>query len=276
MSDDRPGDVKLFRFLQTQAGVSRRNAIDLIRAGEVAVDGRPVVDPFLALEPNSARHLALRGHPLSLEPRESRVYRFHKPVGMLCSHDDPFCGNTVGPLLRAEGFLGYTWVGRLDQDAEGLLLLSNDGGVIQAFTHPRYEVRKVYHVWITGSPSDADLVRALHAMETGIEDDGEFLRTVAGTIEGRPRHAVVTLVEGRKHEIKRLFAHFGFTVSRLVRVAIGPVELGDLAPGTSERLPLTAETTLLADARRRLAEAGETSDRELLADDVPTCRQAGE
>jgi 23S rRNA pseudouridine2605 synthase len=276
MSDDRPGDVKLFRFLQTQAGVSRRNAIDLIRAGEVAVDGRPVVDPFLALEPNSARHLALRGHPLSLEPREPRVYRFHKPAGMLCSHDDPFCGNTVGRLLRAEGFLGYTWVGRLDQDAEGLLLLSNDGGVIQAFTHPRYEVRKVYHVWITGSPSDADLVRALHAMETGVEDDGEFLRTVAGTIEGRPRHAVVTLVEGRKHEIKRLFAHFGFTVSRLVRVAIGPVELGGLAPGTSERLPLTAETTLLADARRRLAEAGGTSDRELLADHVPTCRQAGE
>ncbi len=266
MSDDRLHDLKLFRVLQIQAGVSRRKAIDLIRAGEVAADGRPVVDPFLALESNSSRHLALRGHPLSLEPREPRVYRFHKPAGMLCSHDDPFCGNTVGRLLRAEGFLGYTWVGRLDQDAEGLLLLSNDGDVIQALTHPRYEVQKVYHVWITGSPSDAALARALHAMEEGVEDDGEILRIVAGRIEGHPRHAVVMLVEGRKHEIKRLFAHFGFSVGRLVRVAVGPVQLGDLPPGAYERLPVMAEAALLDDARRRLTETGETPDRDLLAD----------
>lgn len=263
MSDDRPHDVKLFRFLQTQAGVSRRKAIDLILAGEVAVDGRTILDPFLALDAGSARRLALRGHPLSLEPREPRVYRFHKPAGVLCSHDDPFCGNTVGRILRAEGFLGYTWVGRLDQDAEGLLLLSNDGNLIQAFTHPRYEVHKVYHVWIAGSPSDKDLARALRAMEKGIEDEGEVLRVVAGRIEGPPRRAVITLAEGRKHEIKRLFAHFGYSVSRLVRVAVGPVELGDLPPGASERLPLSEEEALLDDARRRLTEAGDTSDRDL-------------
>ncbi len=268
MSDDRAHDVKLFRFLQTQAGVSRRKAIDLILAGEVAVNDRPIVDPFLVLEPNSAHHLALRGHPLSLEPLEPRIYRFHKPAGMLCSHDDPFCGNTVGRLLRAEGFLGYAWVGRLDQDAEGLLLLSNDGDVIQALTHPRYEIRKVYHVWVAESPSERDLDRALREMERGIEDEGETLRVLEGRVEGRPRHAVVTLAEGRKHEIKRLFARFGLSVSRLVRVAVGPVQLGDLAPGAFERLPLSEEGALVADARRRLAETGDTPDRDLLADDL--------
>jgi pseudouridine synthase len=276
MSDDRTQGVKLFRFLQTQAGVSRRKAIDLIRAGEVAVNSRPIVDPFLVLEPNSAQHLALRGHPLSLEPLESRIYRFHKPAGMLCSHDDPFCGNTVGRLLRGEGFLGYTWVGRLDQDAEGLLLLSNDGDVIQAFTHPRYEVRKVYHVWVAEPPSERDFDRALRAMERGIEDEGETLRILEGRVDGRPRRAVVTLAEGRKHEIKRLFARFGLSVNRLVRVAVGPVQLGDLAPSACERLPLSDEAALLADARRRLAEAGDMSDRDLLADGPSTCRQAGD
>jgi 23S rRNA pseudouridine2605 synthase len=263
MSDDRRGDVKLFRFLQTQAGVSRRKAIDLVLAGEVAVDGQTILDPFLVLGVSLARQLALRGHPLSLEPREPRVYRFHKPKGMLCSHDDPFCGNTVGRLLRAEGFLGYTWVGRLDQDAEGLLLVSNDGNLIQAFTHPRYEVRKVYHVWIAESPPEHDLDRALRLMERGIEDEGETLRVLEGRVEGRPRHAVVTLAEGKKHEVKRLFAHFGFSVSRLVRVAVGPIELGDLPPGAFGRLPLAAEQALLDDAQRRLAEAGETSDRDV-------------
>jgi len=251
-------EAQLFRILQAQAGVSRRKAIDLILAGEVEVDGRTTSDPFLAWVQGAPRRLTLRGHSLSLEPPEPRIYRFHKPSGMLCSHDDPFSGNTVGRALRAEGFLGYTWVGRLDQDAEGLLLVSNDGNFVQAFTHPRYEIRKVYRVWVAGSPPDRDLERALKAMERGVEDEGETLRTLAGRVEGRPRCAVVTLGEGKKHEIKRLFAHFDLHVTRLVRVAVGPIELGELPSGAFERLPADVERALLDDAQRRLAETEET------------------
>lgn len=275
MSDLMPHGTKLFRILQAQAGVSRRKAIDLVAAGEVEVDGHTVADPFAPLAADGPRRLTLRGHPLSLEPPESRVYRFHKPAGVLCSHDDPFSGNTVGRILRAEGFVGYTWVGRLDQDAEGLLLVSNDGDVIQAFTHPRYEIRKVYRVWIAGSPADRDLERALAAMKEGVEDEGETLRTLDGRVDGRPRHVVITLGEGRKHEIKRLFAHFDYRVSRLVRISVGPVGLGDLAPGAFERLLPADEVALLADARRRLAEAGDISDREILDDIHPAGRRAG-
>jgi 23S rRNA pseudouridine2605 synthase len=257
MSEPGSQAAKLFRILQTQAGVSRRKALDLVLAGEVSVDGRPILDPFLLVDPAATTHLSLRGHPLSLKPLEPRVYRFHKPTGMLCSHDDPHSGNTVGRFLRAEGFLGYTWVGRLDQDAEGLLLLSNDGVLIQAFSHPRYEVRKVYRVWLTRTPPERDLERALRAMREGIEDEGEILRILDGRVEGRPPYAVVSLGEGRKHEVKRLFERRGYSVARLVRVAIGSIELGDLAPGAVERLSPPEEGPLFESAHRLLGEPGE-------------------
>ncbi len=266
MSDRAHEETKLFRFLQMQAGVSRRKALDLVLAGEVTLDGKSVSDPFLPLTRDAVRSLALRGHPLSLEPREPRVYRLHKPAGMLCSHDDPFCGDTVGRLLRAEGFLGYTWGGRLDQDAEGLLLVSNDGSVIQAFTHPSHEVRKVYRVWLAESVPERDLRRALRSMEGGIEDDGDVLRVLEGRLAARAQYVLITLAEGKKHEIKRLFAHFGFSVTRLLRVAVGPIELGDLPPGMIDRLPPPDEASVIELAGKLLAQTGETSDRDLLDD----------
>ncbi len=264
MSIPDPSSAKLFRVLQTQAGISRRKALDLVLAGEVSLDGRPILDPFLVLDPTDGHRVALRGHPLSLHPREPRVYRFHKPAGMLCSHDDPHSGNTAGRLLRAEGFLGYTWAGRLDQDAEGLLLVTNDGDLVQASSHPRYEVRKTYHVWLAETPSSASLERAFRIMQAGIEDEGEVLRILEGRIDSTARCAAVTLAEGRKHEVKRLFARCGYSVTRLLRVAVGSVELGRLAPGAIERLPQAEEARLLEDARRLLdktdAERGCHSD----------------
>lgn len=266
MSDFGSRSAKLFRILQMQAGVSRRKALDLVLSGEVTVDGAVAADPFVVLDPDAATRLALRGHPLSLDAREPRVYRFHKPAGVLCSHDDPHCGNTVGRILRAEGFVGYTWVGRLDQDAEGLLLLSNDGTLVQALSHPRYEVRKTYRVWLAEIRSERELESGLRAMERGIEDEGETLRILDGHLEGRPPHVVVSLAEGRKHEVKRLFSHRGFAVTRLLRVAVGPIELGDLAPGAAERLPLSDERALLGTARELVGGPGEVLDGDLLDD----------
>lgn len=262
MSEQESQEPRLFRVVQAQGGVSRRKAIDLILAGEVDVDGHVAADPFAPVAPSATTRLALRGHPLSLEAPEPRVYRFHKPAGVLCSHDDPRCGNTVGRALRAEGFIGYTWVGRLDQNAEGLLLVSNDGDLIQALTHPRYEVRKVYRVWLGGAPPIADLERALAAMTRGIEDAGETLRLLDGRVEGRDRHAVVTLAEGKKHEIKRLFAHFDLHVTRLLRIAVGGIELGALSPGAFERLAAMDERALRDDVRRLLASPGGSADRD--------------
>jgi len=231
--------LKLFTIIQRQAGVSRRKAQELVAAGEVSVDGAVLQDPYQTLDPEVVERVSLRGHPLSLHLPEHRVYRLHKPKGMLCSHDDPHEGNTVGRVLRSEGFIGYSWAGRLDQDAEGLLLVTNDGGLLNGLTHPRYEVAKTYHVWVDRLPARAAADTMLREMQRGILDEGDRLRILAGRVTGRPPYVVLQLTEGRKREIKRLFGHYDLRVIRLLRVAIGPVQLGTLRPGTTQRL--TAE-----------------------------------
>ena len=241
---------KLVQWVQQQAGISRRKAEELIDAGEVSVNGVPAGQPFEVYTRETIDRLSLRGHPLAVDRPEPRVYRYHKPGGVLCSHDDPFYGNTVGRILRTEGFIGYTWIGRLDQDSEGLLLLTNDGAMVHAFTHPRYEVEKVYHVWLARMPKPQRMARILSQMMEGIVDKGDQLRAVAGRVEGRPPHVQLTLTEGKKHEVKRLFAHFELSVKRLLRVSIASVRLADLPPGRIERLGANEAEALRAFARR--------------------------
>jgi 23S rRNA pseudouridine2605 synthase len=227
---------KLFSVIQQQAGISRRKAQDLIRSGEVSVDGHVVLDPFAPGASGALRDVRLRGHPLSLEPPHLRVYRFHKPRSMLCSHDDPHEGNTVGRVLRAEGFIGYSWAGRLDQDAEGLLLITNDGQLLHGLSHPRFEVLKTYHVWLRRPPDENVMQRIFRRMQQGVEDTGDRLCIREGNMTGSPPHPVVTLNEGRKREVKRLFASFDLEVVRLRRTILGTVHLGSLKPGAWDRL----------------------------------------
>jgi len=222
--------VKLWRAVQEGAGISRRKAQALIRAGEVSLDGDIVCDPYLELKPGPDRVIYLRGQPLSLAPRLPHVYLYNKPRGVVCSHDDPHTGNTLGRVLRAEGFIGYTWAGRLDRDAEGLMILTNDGALISRLTHPRYGVEKVYHVWVGERRQDDEMWGILARMREGITDAGDKLRILDGKLDGK--RIIITLGQGHKHEIKRLFAHFGLSVIRLRRVAIGPIRLPpELSPG---------------------------------------------
>ncbi|MEA3355985.1 MAG: pseudouridine synthase [Candidatus Bipolaricaulota bacterium] len=229
-------EVKLFRLLQQQAGVSRRKAQELIAAGEVEVNGAILCNPFAHIYPEMVSEFRLRGHPLSVLTPDHRIYRYNKPTGVLCTHDDPHYGRTVGRRLRAEGFIGYSWAGRLDQDAEGLILLTNDGHLVHRLTHPRYQVAKVYHVWPVCLPKRDRLKDMFSEMQRGIEDSGETLKILGGEVSrGSPR-VTLTLTEGKKNEIKRLFSHFNLEVSRLRRVKIGPIDLGDLPFGAISRL----------------------------------------
>jgi 23S rRNA pseudouridine2605 synthase len=254
MSDDARDDKeKLLHWIQTHAGVSRRKAMELITAGEVTVDGRTVTEPSTLIRSGRIRSIALRGHLLPIESPELRIYRYHKPRDVLCSHDDPHDGNTVGRVLRSEGFIGYTWAGRLDRDAEGLLVLTNDGGLVHAFTHPRFEVRKSYRVWTEPSPKPQEMEAAFRGMRSGILDEGEELRILEGRVAGRPLYAEVTLAEGKKHEVKRLFASAGYRVTRLLRIRVGPIPLGNLPRGAFERLSPGQERAALAFARSRVA-----------------------
>ena len=244
--------IRLLQWIQQQAGISRRKAQELVASGEVSIDGEPITDPFLTLNPHAVQSVSLRGHPLATERAERRIYRYHKPVGMLCSHDDPHAGNTVGRVLRAEGFVGYTWAGRLDRDAEGLLVVTNDGDLIQVFSHPRYEVEKTYLVWLRRRPDTKKLGSQVAQMRKGIQDAGETLRIVDGRVEKRAAHARVSLAEGRKHEVKRLFAHFGHDVERLRRISMGPIRLAGLKAGELERMEPSEEAVILKSVQQRL------------------------
>ncbi|MFB6290811.1 MAG: pseudouridine synthase [Candidatus Bipolaricaulia bacterium] len=227
------------KIIQQQSGLSRRKARDLIEEGEVTIDGRKESNPFEDYSLEEINKLYLRGHPLPTYPPQKRAYKFFKPTGMLCSHDDPHYGRTLGRTLRSEGFIGYRWAGRLDQDAEGLLLLSNDGQLVHSLTHPRYEVEKRYHIWISEELGHGAIGGIIEKFMEGIEDNGELLQIKeGGVINQGEDHTELELVltEGKKNEIKRLLNAVDLTIVRLRRVAIGPIELGDLSPEDIERV----------------------------------------
>ncbi len=227
------------KIVQQQSGLSRRKSRDLIEEGEVIVDGEEEENPFENYELEEIDQLYLRGHPLPTYPPQKRAYKFYKPTGMLCSHDDPHYGRTLGRTLRSEGFIGYRWAGRLDQDAEGLLLLSNDGQLIHSLTHPRYEVEKRYQIWISEKLDHGKLGGIIENFMEGINDNGDLLQIKEGGVLNQgEEHTELELVltEGKKNEIKRLMEAVDLTIVRLRRVAIGPIELGDLSPEDIERV----------------------------------------
>ncbi len=217
-----PGRVRLQKFMASCGVASRRKCEEWIAEGRVRVDGVVASEPGTTIDPNTQR-VEVDGRVI--RPARFRYLLYHKPRGVLSALSDPSGRGTLGDVLPPE--LGRVYhVGRLDQDSEGLLLLTNDGDFAMRLTHPRYEVEKTYQVWCDGDPTPADLKR----MEQGIDDAGERLR--ARSVEKiASGHYQVVLTEGKKREIRRLFAACGCPVTRLLRTAVGPVKLGALSTG---------------------------------------------
>lgn len=165
----------------------------------------------------------------------ARVFAFSKPRGVLVSTVSQGGAPVIFDLL-AEPFRGWTCVGRLDKDSEGLLLLSDDSRLAQRLMDPG-GVAKTYRVAVRGFPRDEDLAAMRRG---GLEVDGRPLRPVEVRRLGKaPRSGTrfeVVLREGRNREIRRLFLAAGFKVRRLVRVAIGPIALAPLEPGQGREL----------------------------------------
>ena len=216
--------VRLQKHLAEAGIASRRRCEQLIEQGRVSVNGQPVrmlgtkVDP----EHDSVR---VDGKPIVIE---RKVYiALNKPAGFLCtSHDTHGRKRAVDLLPRSLPRL-YT-VGRLDKDTEGLILLTNDGTFSLRLTHPRYKMSKTYLVEVEGEITSAEIAHLLK----GVRNEGELLhaekifqvRTRDNATELR-----LVLSEGKKRQIRRMMAAVGHPVKRLVRLAVGPVELGDLA-----------------------------------------------
>ncbi|WP_456433896.1 pseudouridine synthase [Thermosulfuriphilus sp.] len=214
--------------LISRAGIaSRRKAEALIRAGRVMVDGRVVTELGLKVDPTKSRIL-VDGQLISIEPP---VYLLlHKPSGYLTALSDPYGRRTIKDLIAEVPYRVFP-VGRLDNATEGLLLLTNDGELANRLLHPRYGVEKVYRVQVKGHPSPGALRRLL---EEGVEVEGRTVRPRSIKRLGRTRRTTmfeVVVTEGRKREIRRMFAFLGHPVKYLKRVRFGPLSLGDLAPG---------------------------------------------
>lgn len=229
------------------AGVaSRRKSAEIIAEGRVTVDGVVVREPGLKVDP-AAVAVKMDGKPVAVAEKRRTVV-LYKPVGVLSSMSDPFGGRTVAELVKVPERL--VPVGRLDKDSEGLLLMSNDGELVNRLTHPRYEHRKTYLVKVAGRWS-ADKLEILRSPLT--LDDGYTIRPVPVEVvrewANNTRLLKFVLGEGRKRQIRKMCSAAHLVVLSLKRVAVGGFELPkELAPGEWRDLT-AAELELLTGAR---------------------------
>jgi 23S rRNA pseudouridine2605 synthase len=210
---------------------SRRSCEDLIAAGRVTVNGT-VATLGGRVDPETDR-LTVDGVGVNLDPNV-RYYALHKPRGVVTTMSDPQGRPDISGYLPSEGPRVFP-VGRLDLESEGLLLLTNDGDLANRLLHPSYGVEKEYLAEVEGDATD----RRLSRIRRGVDlDDGPAhaasIRLVAGS-GGRAALRVV-MTEGRKREVRRLLAAVGLPVTRLVRLRVGSVKLGQLPPGELREL----------------------------------------
>jgi 23S rRNA pseudouridine2605 synthase len=228
---------------------SRRSCEILIAEGRVKVNGTVAtlgdrIDPLTDT-------VELRGTRVNLDPNV-RYFALHKPPGVVTSMRDESGRPDLRGLLPPEG-PRVVPVGRLDRDSEGLLLLTNDGDLAHRLTHPRFGVEKTYLVEVEGRPTRSHLAR----LRAGVTlDDGPARPASVRIVDARPDRGQLEVVmrEGRKREVRRMLGSVGLPVTRLVRLRVGPIALGAMAPGTLRELDaneVLALTRHAADAERR-------------------------
>jgi 23S rRNA pseudouridine2605 synthase len=219
--------MRLAKFLAAGGVASRRAAEAIVRAGRVTVNGSVVEDPARDVESGDA--VSVDGLPVSAEVQRV-VYALNKPAGVVSTARDPQGRRTVVSLVPGDQRL-YP-VGRLDADTTGLILLTNDGELAHRLTHPSFEVPKTYRATVANPPVRAAAVRALRA---GVElEDG--MTAPARVRRVSDRLLEITIHEGRKRQVKRMCDAVGHPLSRLERVAFGPLTLEGLAVGRWRRL----------------------------------------
>jgi 23S rRNA pseudouridine2605 synthase len=222
--------VRLQKYLARAGTASRRGAEDLIRDGRVAVNGEVVREMGVQVTPDD--RVEVDGRPVAPEPPVWVL--LHKPAGYVTTREDPQGRPTVYDLLP-ERFASLFHVGRLDLDSEGLLLLTNEGSVANRLMHPRHQVDRVYVVDVAGEVDRGVVGRLRNGVEL---EDGPARAYAAETVDRLTRDGLVvqtrvrvTMREGRKREVRRLFEAVGHPVRRLVRERLGPIGLGSLPPG---------------------------------------------
>ena len=237
--------VSLARALSKLGLCSRSQAERAVAEGRVRVDGVVRREPSFRVDMRHAR-ITLDDHAVKAA---ARVYlALNKPRGLVTTRDDPQGRATIYGCLEGTDLPFVSPVGRLDKASEGLLLLTNDTQWAQRVLDPATHVEKTYHVQVDRVPDDA----LFAALEAGVDDEGERLAARRASVlrtGGRTAWLELVLDEGRNRHIRRMLAAFDLEVLRLVRVAIGPLPLGDLAKGAWRALT-PAEVRALAEPGR--------------------------
>lgn len=219
--------------VMARAGLcSRRDAERWIAAGRVAVNGRVLESPAVNVGPKD--RVTVDGKPIP-QREATRLWRYHKPRGLLTTARDPEGRPTVFDRLPPE-LPRVVAVGRLDLNSEGLLLLTNDGELARRLELPATGWTRRYRVRVYGHVDPA----RLGALTNGITIDGVAYGAIRATLDrqqGDNAWLTMALTEGKNREIRRVCEHMGWKVSRLIRIAYGPFQLGTLAPEAVEEVP---------------------------------------
>ena len=218
---------RLQKIIAASGYCSRRKAEELILAKRVSVNG--VLVDTLGAKADENDEIAIDGKAIS-KSEEKVVYLLNKPKNVISSAGDDRGRKTVVDLIDSRYRL-YP-LGRLDYDSSGLLLLSNDGELMQKLIHPKYEVEKTYEVTIDGLISE----KQIETIEKGVKIE-DYVSAPAKVVlisynEKKPSSFMeVTIHEGKNREIRKICAHYGVKLSRLTRIAIGRLSLKGIAPG---------------------------------------------
>ncbi len=221
---------KKIQLIIRDAGLgSRRQAEEMIREGRVTLNGRIVDNPAMTADPEK-NHIKVDGKLLRLADSTKLYYLFNKPQFVVSTMSDPEGRPCIGDLVKPIKKKLFT-VGRLDFDAEGLMILTNDGSLAQNLTHPSRKVPRTYLVKVRGMPDDKLLSTIRKGMSIG---EGERVGDIELTVIKRQKTTTwirVVLFEGKKNEIKRIFFRIRHPVRKLRRIAFGPFRLGSLPVG---------------------------------------------
>jgi len=252
MNDAAP--QRIAKVLARAGLCSRRDAERWIAEGRVAVDGTVLTSPAVTVTP--ANDVRVDGAPLP-EPGRARLWRYHKPAGLVTTHRDEKGRATVFAALPKEAGRLIS-VGRLDLNSEGLLLLTNDGTLARRLELPATGWLRRYKVRVHGFVDPARLA----ALEKGVTIDGIAYGPIRAQLErqqGSNAWLALGLREGKNREVRRVLEHLGYPVARLIRLSYGPFQLGHLARGALEEVPKKVldeqlgkgDPTSKPDARRR-------------------------
>ena len=235
---------------------SRRAAERLIAQGRVTLDGAVLDSPAVSVGPEA--RIAVDGDALPAAA-PTRLWRYHKPAGILTTASDPQGRPTL--YDRLPGALPRVMpVGRLDLNSEGLLLLTNDGGLKRRLELPATGWARRYRVRVYGRVED----KALAALSKGVTVAGVDYGPITARLDSRSganTWLTMALSEGKNREVRRVCEHLGLKVNRLIRIAYGPFQLGKLAPGGLEEVPAKVLAEQLGAAPGKAAPGGRKTGR---------------